>query len=209
MPFLLLYTLFREVLTLEEVVAYEKINLVIGHRDFKKENLKPFANNIEKIIDLDCWHGNYEADPTLFDRKFIIENAEKLTWIYNELQDKDSKDALVGYINQKISMDYKYLKSVYRKEGQYFDSGIIKLYDNESFVDCGAYIGDTAEEFVKRINRQFIKPCVAWELIFWKTLTEYFQDLLKKLMDFRLVYHALQTYRLNCYALNLMREVIE
>lgn len=38
---------------------------------------------------------------------------------------------------------------VYSKHDQYFVKDIISLNDNEVFVDCGAYDGDTMKEFIK------------------------------------------------------------
>ncbi len=38
---------------------------------------------------------------------------------------------------------------------QYYPAGIIKLSDNESFIDVGAYNGDTVFDFLKRTNNNF------------------------------------------------------
>jgi len=38
---------------------------------------------------------------------------------------------------------------------EYFPEGVINLSENEGFVDCGAYIGDTLVEFIKRSNGKF------------------------------------------------------
>jgi FkbM family methyltransferase len=38
---------------------------------------------------------------------------------------------------------------------QYYPAGIIKLSDNESFIDVGAYNGDTVFDFLKRTNNKF------------------------------------------------------
>jgi len=48
----------------------------------------------------------------------------------------------MDYIRASYNMSFKY--------SQYFDEDIFRFGKNEVFVDCGGYIGDTAEEFIKR-----------------------------------------------------------
>lgn len=42
-------------------------------------------------------------------------------------------------------------------DNQYFDEEIISLSEDESFVDCGAYIGDTAMDFIKKSHGKYRK----------------------------------------------------
>ena len=53
-------------------------------------------------------------------------------------------------------VDDAYFEPIYSKE-QYFDPELIKLSEDEVFVDAGAYIGDTAEQFLKACNGKFKK----------------------------------------------------
>lgn len=41
------------------------------------------------------------------------------------------------------------------QENQYFSKDVLRLSENECFVDCGAYTGDTLEEFSKLTNNKF------------------------------------------------------
>ena len=43
----------------------------------------------------------------------------------------------------------------YSKDDQYFPKDIIRLEDDEIFVDCGAYIGDTIEKFLVETNNKY------------------------------------------------------
>lgn len=47
-----------------------------------------------------------------------------------------------------------YFHCVYKK-GQYFDSDLIKLHENEVFVDAGAYTGDTVQQFLSFCGGKF------------------------------------------------------
>lgn len=53
-------------------------------------------------------------------------------------------------------VDDDYFEPIYSK-GQYFDPELIKLKEDEVFVDAGAYIGDTAEQFLEACNGKFEK----------------------------------------------------
>lgn len=142
---------------LEDVIEKGKINLVVAHRGFDRRKLDvAWGGNIGILIDRDCFSGNYEADSEFMTLDFIKEHDKELTNIYNTLADEKSRQTFLAYINQKISMDYRFLKPV-KAEVQYFDTELIRLGDNEALVDAGAYIGDTAESFLKELSKRGIK----------------------------------------------------
>lgn len=45
--------------------------------------------------------------------------------------------------------------SLYTAQNVVANTDIFPFYDNEVFVDCGAYIGDTVADFVNEINRSY------------------------------------------------------
>jgi FkbM family methyltransferase len=79
---------------------------------------------------------------------FVRENRTFLEGLYEHLQDQRSKDSFVAFLLSKTRQDMKYLPPVYDKI-QYFPEEIVKLSDHESYVDCGAFVGDTVAEFLK------------------------------------------------------------
>ncbi|SFG75552.1 methyltransferase, FkbM family [Lachnospiraceae bacterium C7] len=141
---------------LEDIIESQKINLVIAHKGYEEKNIENFKCNIENVVDYDCFAGNCEVDPNIMTFEYIKLHDNQLTKIYNSLADNKSKEVLVAYINQKISMDYKYLKSV-KSENQYFDNEIIKFSKNEALIDAGAYNGDTAKKFVEILKSNGIE----------------------------------------------------
>lgn len=141
---------------LEDVIEKEKINLVVAHRGFDRRKLDGYVEHIGILVDRDCFSGNYGADPEFMTSDFVREHDQELTDVYNTLSDERSRQTLLAYINQRISMDYRFLKPV--KAGlQYFDAELIALSDNEALVDAGAYIGDTVENFLRELDRRGIK----------------------------------------------------
>lgn len=72
--------------------------------------------------------------------------------------DDESKRICYGIIqnwfaNDPLLCDWDYLY----KEKPYFPADILKFSDKESFVDCGAFDGDTVIEFLKQVNGSFHK----------------------------------------------------
>ncbi len=86
------------------------------------------------------------------------EVEEKIEKVINICADERSKEVYRHIVSSWFldDVDDAYFESVYSKE-QYFDPELIKLKENEVFVDAGAYIGDTAEQFVKACNGNFEK----------------------------------------------------
>jgi len=89
--------------------------------------------------------------------KYVSKNFSMFDKVYRFLSDELSEQLFYHIINYKISADAKYLIPLRSSSPQYFDSDIIKLSEHEIFVDCGAYIGDTVEEFIRQTKGQYKK----------------------------------------------------
>lgn len=91
-----------------------------------------FYNNIQK-------YNSY--------KDFMKDYISEIHWLYENLGDEKSKTTLIGFLKGRITQDYKYYDEIY-VENQYFDKDIIQLSKNETFLDCGAWDGDTTKEFI-------------------------------------------------------------
>lgn len=70
--------------------------------------------------------------------------------IYNLLEDEKSKEIFTKVLNFKISYDYNFMKGFTNNhEEQYFDKELIPSIKNISFLDGGAYVGDTLPQIIK------------------------------------------------------------
>ena len=87
-------------------------------------------------------------DMEVITQSFILENKDYFEDFYNKLYDQHSKDSFVAFMMSKTRQDMKYLPPIFDKI-QYFPKGMFELTDNESYFDCGAFIGDTIAEFLK------------------------------------------------------------
>lgn len=93
------------------------------------------------------------GDHTKFE-EFYRQNKSTFDAFRNDLEDEKSKESMDIFINQKLS-------GVYQKEFSpkpaFFDDEIIKFTENEIFVDCGAYDGDTVISFLDNLTTSYKK----------------------------------------------------
>jgi FkbM family methyltransferase len=82
------------------------------------------------------------------------QNWAKIEFVRDKLADEHSKAVFDANLALWTQGDYKLSENSLTKE-TYFPEGIIKLSDNEVFVDCGAYTGDSAYEFAKQANGNY------------------------------------------------------
>ena len=83
----------------------------------------------------------------LFDEKFINENCENIEKARNLLADDLSKKVFDGVMNFYKTGELHYLDDITTDKDEAFEN-ILKLGDNETYVDLGAYNGDTIDEFL-------------------------------------------------------------
>ena len=86
-----------------------------------------------------------------FNLSFARENADKLKEVYSLLADEQSKKVFEQTVLFKLDGDIKRLFSCETSEGEAF-LNILKLKKGDSFLDLGAYNGDTVLDFVKRVG---------------------------------------------------------
>lgn len=88
--------------------------------------------------------------------KYVIQNIAEFEKIYELCADSNSKDALIGFINTQIVGNGYLLQSVI-SEDQYFPKDIIQLKGDEIYIDCGAYNGDTIQQFICHADNRYQK----------------------------------------------------
>lgn len=84
----------------------------------------------------------------LFTYDYCVQNAEKLQEVYDSLADDFSRKVYANIINFKISGDIKYLDAVTTPKAEIYRD-IIKPHMSETYVDLGAYNGDTIREVLE------------------------------------------------------------
>lgn len=85
--------------------------------------------------------------------------------LFDRYADEASRCILDAILCYRFTMKAEYLNdacertNVWNRGGveEYFDKGIIALRNDEVFVDCGGYTGDTVLRFVERVNNKYKK----------------------------------------------------
>lgn len=130
---------------------YPECNIVIGFADYKR------AREVLSGLSISSTSYFFDAPNHLefFDYEYIKEHEAEFEASYNLLEDQLSKDIFVAFINSKISGDPSPLYP-YADFNQYF-SAPVTVTDHETFVDCGAYDGDTIKSIIKNTNGKYHK----------------------------------------------------
>lgn len=137
-------------------VADEKILLLVAYDYSTNGNNIPSFDIKGKVFVADAGMcSEYRFNNGFLDAEFYSSNKDKFELFYESLADKESKNVMEQFLKARITGDFSYLKDVWRKN-QYFDSSVINLTSIKSWVDCGAYIGDTYEEYLKKCPNEGI-----------------------------------------------------
>ncbi len=92
-----------------------------------------------------------KVDDELFDIEYIKKHNDEFLQVYNMLADEWSKKVFIGTLNFKVSGKIDYLKDITSDMSEVY-TNIIKPTSYESYVDLGAYNGDTISEFLRYTN---------------------------------------------------------
>ena len=115
-----------------------------------------------KLDELGYTHFNYLAfiryskldlvhPPFIMDfKEDFLENELEYIKTYKLLADKKSKEIFEKILNFKMTFDFDFMKGFTNNhEEQYFDKNIIPYIKNISFLDGGAYVGDSLPQIIQ------------------------------------------------------------
>lgn len=97
----------------------------------------------------------------IFDREFYNSNIENFDKTYELLADNQSKKVYENIIKFQHTGNIEYLTDCETAKDEVFNN-ILKLGNSESYLDLGAYRGDTIEEFLRYTNNEY-KDITAFE----------------------------------------------
>lgn len=106
----------------------------------------------------------YSVDPYAYQYEKIVKQIEDIIvywdeyyYIYAHLGDDRSKEIFMKMILFRLTYDYRMNLENKTSYSHYFDRDVLILSQDEVFVDCGGYLGDTLETFKKETKNQFKK----------------------------------------------------
>ena len=77
----------------------------------------------------------------------VLEGKDEILDAFDALTDPASRDYLYRYIRWRLHLDYDALPGPCG-ELEYFPHGLVSLLGPQCYVDCGAYDGDTLQQFL-------------------------------------------------------------
>ncbi|MBQ8766852.1 MAG: FkbM family methyltransferase [Clostridia bacterium] len=86
----------------------------------------------------------------IFNKDFLKKNIDEVEQAYNSLADEKSKFVFESIVSFQITGDLNYCFNCESQKNEAFE--IMNLGENESFLDLGAYRGDTIKEFLHYVN---------------------------------------------------------
>lgn len=93
------------------------------------------------------------AGDTIFDEEFLETHRTELEYVYDMLADDRSKAVFKNVIRSKLTGE---IEPLFACESSVEEAwGIFNLGTEESFLDLGAYTGDTVERFLKFTNGKY------------------------------------------------------
>lgn len=106
---------------------------------------------------------NTPSQKMLKSRQFFKRNRNRIDNLMSILEDEKSRVVWGGAIDYRTKR-LPIRKGLYSEYDQYFVKDIIQLEENEVFVDCGAFIGDTIQIFMNIAKRNKVSyKIVAFE----------------------------------------------
>ena len=126
---------------------YPKVNVIIGFGNYQNKMAELSRNaSVERCI-------FFEPGALQFDfgdyYSTVKKHASDFEKFYSQLADDHSRDVMVAFINAKISGNLEKLVDLNIDNDEQYFPEFIHLSNDEVFVDCGAYDGDTALIFNK------------------------------------------------------------
>ncbi len=111
--------------------------------------------NVDSTTLLNHPMGGYSKGKTNGAYKYVlldlVKNISRYDQVYKMLADETSKRVFTYLIQFRLIPDMQFVRLAYDKEHpQYFDKNIVNCTEEEVFVDCGGFTGDTAETFIQQ-----------------------------------------------------------
>lgn len=142
-----------ECITVDELCRIENVCVVIM--------LGAAAGSVKKQLDVLNIKNIHIGDLLVnmynerYDGAWFIEQKGKIHSALDLFEDEESKRNYVEIICNRIAPQFRSRSfEEIKTEGEYFSTGLFQYSDTESYVDAGAYTGDSIDDFIKTMTEQ-------------------------------------------------------
>lgn len=151
----------KPVYCFEDYVRTNECIVIIAYRGYESNQISyELRENIKYIFDYDfigrtVLEDSYERP---ISKEYLEARKKDVKWLYDQLADKKSQESLDDFLYQRIYGNYRKRFDY----NQYFQNDILKLCEDEIFIDCGAFRGENIIGFSEFAMAQGIK---SWKAI--------------------------------------------
>ncbi len=135
----------------------------------------------------------------IFNREFIEKNADKINAAYS-LFEEESKKIFEGCVNFMFGGELEILRSITTDKGEVFEN-ILRFGNNESYLDLGAYRGDTVEEFLHYCGGEYESiTALEPDRRTFRKLCDYLENIPRSTAHQRAIYNEITTLKFSSKA---------
>ena len=154
----------KPVYALEDYINEHPCNVILGIMGISQEKEAAIRShpNVNAVLSAD-FPGRFPLGMDSdcgFTQEYLDANKEAIEELRSQLCDEESKLQLDLFISQRTNGNYR---KTYSVAPQYFEKDVIQPCDNEVFVDCGAYDGDTIKAFTEYLDNKKYNKIFAFE----------------------------------------------
>ena len=134
---------------------YNEFNVVLGHSHYNlRDEVLQREPQIRKVFYfVSVAYEQYEN----ISAKFVKENIKPYYYTFCCLEDEESRCAMTAYLNARMNNDIRYVERCFRHEQNFFNNDIFYVDQNESYLDVGAFDGDTICLFLQECVNKYDK----------------------------------------------------
>jgi len=130
-----------------------------GH-SFKKTHQQLLNLGVHKIVPINTIFQIFDKDLLPYYHfqipNYYLEQKDKIVEAFSYLQDEESRDQFYKHLKVRLGHSFNELPDA-STDNQYFPNDIVKLTEPEIFLDCGAFTGDTLNDYLKYAKVPFKK----------------------------------------------------
>ena len=141
---------------LDDILSrYDKVNIILAFATYR-DKMREFENNkkINRSFFIDAPHEVYDE---IFDYEYVKEHKTAFEKSYNLLEDEYSKNVFIAHINAMIAQMPDDLVELNKEGDTIYFPDFLSFNNDEIFVDCGGFDGQTTEDFICNVNGKYNK----------------------------------------------------
>ena len=135
----------KNVYSFDDTSLPNEYALVVGHSKYElSDSIKNKYRGIKEVYCICEMNLGIENE-----HDYILNHELDAEEVYEWLADDLSRDIFVAYHNSMLNDDFRYLIPYVEDGSSYFNNSVWSVRNDESYVDIGAYNGDTIKTFLE------------------------------------------------------------